>query len=46
MDKQALRAQIRAQKRAMTQAQIESASRALGDRLLSKGREHLRLPVL
>ena len=33
MDKQALRAQIRAQKRAMTQAQIESASRALGDLL-------------
>ena len=29
MDKKALRAEIRAQKRALTQAQIDSASRAL-----------------
>ena len=33
MDKKALRAEIRAQKRAMTQAQIDTASQALGELL-------------
>ena len=33
MDKKALRAEIRAQKRALTQAQIDSASRLLGELL-------------
>ena len=37
MDKKALRAQIRAKKRAMTQAQIDTASQALGELLRAEG---------